>query len=373
MADVFISYASADRERARVISERLSSLGHSVWWDRTIPPGRIFDEVIQEALAAAKCVVVLWSETSVRSNWVKTEASDGMARHRLVPALIDNVPPPMEFRRVQAANLTNWSGEPDHPEFAGLVQAVGRLVSAAPTDTAKSDHPAPSRAPATLPSAPASSTPARWGPRWVLGVIALVLVAGAVIYLAQRPREQGSQVTQAEQRRDTGPSDATSPGRTQLPTTSSPGAADAPRSVAGRMNLIAPENGGQMLAASSEGWAYVVDGKEDTGTWVDTGMAVFGFKDGRAATFDTFTMLIPDSAGTNVRDFELSSGNEGPTGRFEPIGKFSTQNVRMIKQPFQEFRFSPVTAKYFKIRTLKNHDGSEAVRAFEMQLLGKLD
>ena len=45
----------------------------------------------------------------------------------------------------------------------------------------------------------------------------------------------------------------------------------------------------------------------------------------------------------------------------------------MIKQPFQEFRFSPVTAKYFKIRTLKNHDGSEAVRAFEMQLLGKLD
>jgi len=139
------------------------------------------------------------------------------------------------------------------------------------------------------------------------------------------------------------------------------------------MNLIAPENGGQMLAASSEGWAYVVDGKEDTGTWVDTGMAVFGFKDGRAATFDTFTMLIPDSAGTNVRDFELSSGNEGPTGRFEPIGKFSTQNVRMIKQPFQEFRFSPVTAKYFKIRTLKNHDGSEAVRAFEMQLLGKLD
>ena len=107
MADVFISYASADRERARAISERLSTLGHSVWWDRTIPPGRIFDDVIQEALDAAKCVVVLWSATSVRSNWVKTEASDAMARNRLVPALIDNVPPPIEFRRVQAANLTD--------------------------------------------------------------------------------------------------------------------------------------------------------------------------------------------------------------------------------------------------------------------------
>ena len=74
-----------------------------------------------------------------------------------------------------------------------------------------------------------------------------------------------------------------------------------------------------------------------------------------------------------MRDFALSAGNKGPTGRLEPIGTFSTENVRMIKQPFQEFRFSPVTAKYFKIRTLKNHGGSEAVRAFEMQLLGKLD
>ena len=164
------------------------------------------------------------------------------------------------------------------------------------------------------------------------------------------------------------------PGRERRRRRASAGATDSPRGAAGRVNLISPDNGGQMLVASTEGWALLVDGKEDTSTWVDTGMAVFGFKDGRAATFDTFTMLIPAAAGTNVRDFELSAGNEGPTGRFEPIGKFSTQNVRMIKQPFQEFRFQPVTAKYFKIHTLKNHDGSDgAIRAFEMQLFGKLD
>ena len=59
MADIFISYASADRERARQLAAVLASQGWSVWWDRTIPPGRTFDQVIEQALQAARCVVVL--------------------------------------------------------------------------------------------------------------------------------------------------------------------------------------------------------------------------------------------------------------------------------------------------------------------------
>src|SRR5690606_41302321 len=69
---------------------RRSSDLFTVWWDRTIPPGRVFDEVIQEAIEAARCMVVLWSGQSVKSNWVKTEAAEGAARHRLVPVLVEN-------------------------------------------------------------------------------------------------------------------------------------------------------------------------------------------------------------------------------------------------------------------------------------------
>jgi TIR domain-containing protein len=56
VSDIFVSYASADRDRARAVAQALTEHGWSVWWDRTIPPGKQFDEVIEEALDAARCV-----------------------------------------------------------------------------------------------------------------------------------------------------------------------------------------------------------------------------------------------------------------------------------------------------------------------------
>src|SRR5512145_453969 len=89
MSDIFLSYASADRERVRPLVRALERHGWSVWWDRTILPGRTFDQVIEEALAAARCVIVVWSQHSVDSDWVKTEAAEGARRRMLVPVLLD--------------------------------------------------------------------------------------------------------------------------------------------------------------------------------------------------------------------------------------------------------------------------------------------
>lgn len=46
MADIFISYASEDRGRAEILAIKLQEQGWSVWWDRDLPFGRPFDEVI---------------------------------------------------------------------------------------------------------------------------------------------------------------------------------------------------------------------------------------------------------------------------------------------------------------------------------------
>ena len=80
MSDIFISYAREDRAKAKALAELFQQQDWSVWWDRSIPPGRSFDEVIEEALGAAKCVVVLWSKNSASSDWVKGEAAEGLRR-----------------------------------------------------------------------------------------------------------------------------------------------------------------------------------------------------------------------------------------------------------------------------------------------------
>ena len=71
MSDIFLSYASQDRERVKPIVEALALQGWSVWWDRKIPFGKTFDQIIEEALDAAYCVVVVWSRNSVISEWVR--------------------------------------------------------------------------------------------------------------------------------------------------------------------------------------------------------------------------------------------------------------------------------------------------------------
>lgn len=121
---IFLSYAAEDRPRTRRLVEALESRGWRVWWDRTIPPGKTFDTVIEEALAKASCVVVLWSKTSVSSDWVKTEAAEAKRRGILVPVLIDDVRTPLEFSRIQAARLFDWNGDQTHLEFTELLRAI---------------------------------------------------------------------------------------------------------------------------------------------------------------------------------------------------------------------------------------------------------
>src|SRR5579864_8974197 len=106
--DVFISYAKQDRDRARNLATALQAAGWSVWWDRNIKVGQAFDQAIEHALDSAKSVVVLWSKNSISSEWVKNEAASAAEREVLVPALIDDVKPPLEFRRKQTANLIGW-------------------------------------------------------------------------------------------------------------------------------------------------------------------------------------------------------------------------------------------------------------------------
>jgi len=101
MADIFLSYAREDLAKARSIAAALTSHGWTVWWDRKIPPGLSFEDVIERELTGATCAMVLWSRSSTGSSWVRNEAAGARDREKLVPVLIENAKLPMGFRHVQ--------------------------------------------------------------------------------------------------------------------------------------------------------------------------------------------------------------------------------------------------------------------------------
>lgn len=128
MTEIFISYASADRTKARALAIALESRGLSIFWDRTIPTGKTWRDVIGAALNDARCVVVLWSQASIESQWVQEEADDGREREILIPVLIESVRPPIGFRSLQTADLSEWDGEDTSPAFQKLLTDIGEVI-----------------------------------------------------------------------------------------------------------------------------------------------------------------------------------------------------------------------------------------------------
>jgi formylglycine-generating enzyme required for sulfatase activity len=130
MSDIFISYSSEDRGKAKDIADALEQQGFSsVWWDRDILPGKPWDTVIEEALDAANCVIVLWSKTSVSSEWVKAEASEGKQRRILITVLIEREEKiPLAIKLMKAADLRDWKDKLPHPGFDSLLKAVAGIL-----------------------------------------------------------------------------------------------------------------------------------------------------------------------------------------------------------------------------------------------------
>jgi TIR domain len=128
MADIFVSYARDDRAFAEAVARALSRFGWSVWWDRKIPVGMSFSEVIERELESARCVVVVWSHASIASEWVVNEAAEGARRKVLIPIRIEDVRPPFEFRRIHAATLDRDMPEMS-AEFDECVAAIKTIIA----------------------------------------------------------------------------------------------------------------------------------------------------------------------------------------------------------------------------------------------------
>ena len=121
---VFISYKREQQEIASAVRLALKASGFKVWWDEELQAGGKWDQKIDEALMNAQAIVVLWSEKSVMSEWVRHEASTGKIQGILTHARIDETVIPEPFQSIQEVNLTGWNYREDAPEFMKLVRAI---------------------------------------------------------------------------------------------------------------------------------------------------------------------------------------------------------------------------------------------------------
>ena len=174
MARVFLSYDHEDSRKAEAIVAALEQHGHSVWVDRQIAGGTQYGTEIESELQRCDAVVVLWSERSVRSAWVRDEAAAGRDLGKLVPVSLDNVQPPMGFRQFQTIGLAAWKSTSRAQKMQELVSAVERLSSvdtAAAPEVSKSSKRRKLNIPIAIGGAAA----------------ALLLIAGGTLMWRQRP------------------------------------------------------------------------------------------------------------------------------------------------------------------------------------------
>ncbi|MCH9808486.1 MAG: toll/interleukin-1 receptor domain-containing protein [Alphaproteobacteria bacterium] len=109
MTDVFISYAHADSAIAEKLVKVLESCGLKLWWDQDLRSGDRFHDCIEEEIARARFVIVLWSKQALGSDYVRSEMEEAHKHKKLIPLLLDDTPAPMSIANIlHLGDLRNW-------------------------------------------------------------------------------------------------------------------------------------------------------------------------------------------------------------------------------------------------------------------------
>lgn len=150
MNAVFLSYAREDTERALALVAVLEQKGWPVHWDRRIPTGKTWEEVVGAQLKDSGCMVVAWSKVSAERKTVLEEASNGRERGILVPVLFEDMTLPFGFGFIPTLDFKGWRGEPDALAVEHLLEAIEvKIGKPVPPSIIERPKPAPS-----TPSAP---------------------------------------------------------------------------------------------------------------------------------------------------------------------------------------------------------------------------
>lgn len=128
MADIFLSYCSADRSVARKLVDSLTSEGLSVWWDDRLTPVEQWDRLIEKEIHAASAVLVIWTPRAIESDWVRIEANFGRQRKKLLQARFEECDVPLQFTLLQWLDLDSWLTSGDRGNWQKLMTWFRTLI-----------------------------------------------------------------------------------------------------------------------------------------------------------------------------------------------------------------------------------------------------
>ena len=128
MNDIFISYRREDRNHAHLLAEYFVEKGYEVWWDVDLLPGDRFADEINEVLGTVKVAIVLWTPGSVKSPWVKSEATIAFEREILIPVCLESTSIPAPFNILETLDLTSWLQHKREEDLDLLLKSVENLI-----------------------------------------------------------------------------------------------------------------------------------------------------------------------------------------------------------------------------------------------------
>ena len=78
------SFCKQHAQLTKELACDLEAEGFTTWWDTSLLPGDDFPEEIKRQIDAAKVVIVIWTESSVNSKWVRAEATRADQQNKLI-------------------------------------------------------------------------------------------------------------------------------------------------------------------------------------------------------------------------------------------------------------------------------------------------
>ena len=129
-AEVFISYASENRNRILSLVERLRGAGISVWIDQMgIEGATMWSQEIVEAIDGCKVLVLAISQQSTESeNVVKELALASERRKKILPVCLESsgIPKSMEYQLAGIQRVEYFEGE-EEQGLLSMIRSLGKL------------------------------------------------------------------------------------------------------------------------------------------------------------------------------------------------------------------------------------------------------